>query len=204
MTTDSERAPSRATISWNPPSAAPHPSPSMCHPARRPDRRREPHSETRALLAPRATDPTRQLRRAPSNDQPEERRDRHANRSHLDLRRRPGQGPRLLHRGAGLAGQDRRPLPRHRPLADGGVLRRPAGNRIVSDTHQRRRVALQASRRAAGSPAIAFSTDDCRRTYEELKAKAVVFVCEPKQMDYGGTDAVFEDRCGNLLNLHQD
>jgi Glyoxalase/Bleomycin resistance protein/Dioxygenase superfamily len=57
---------------------------------------------------------------------------------------------------------------------------------------------------AAGSPAIAFSTDDCRRTYEELKAKAVVFVCEPKQMDYGGTDAVFEDRCGNLLNLHQD
>jgi hypothetical protein len=31
-----------------------------------------------------------------------------------------------------------------------------------------------------------------------------VFLSEPTQMDYGGTDAVFEDGCGNLLNLHQE
>ena len=32
----------------------------------------------------------------------------------------------------------------------------------------------------------------------------VVFVREPARMDYGGMDAVFDDTCGNLLNLHQD
>jgi catechol 2,3-dioxygenase-like lactoylglutathione lyase family enzyme len=64
--------------------------------------------------------------------------------------------------------------------------------------------ALQAARRATGSPAISLSTDDCRRTCQELKAKGTVFVSEPKQLDYGGTDAVFEDGCGNLLNLHQE
>ena len=63
---------------------------------------------------------------------------------------------------------------------------------------------LQAARRAKGSPAISFSTDDCHRTYQELAAKGTVFVSEPKQLDYGGTDAVFEDGCGNLLDLHQD
>jgi hypothetical protein len=31
-----------------------------------------------------------------------------------------------------------------------------------------------------------------------------VFVSEPQELGYGGTDAVFEDGCGNLLNLHQD
>jgi hypothetical protein len=26
----------------------------------------------------------------------------------------------------------------------------------------------------------------------------------PARMDYGGIDAVFDDTCGNLVNLHQD
>src|SRR5262245_6298544 len=47
--------------------------------------------------------------------------------------------------------------------------------------------ALQARRRAAGTPAMSFRTDDCRRTYEELRAKGAVFLSEPAQMDYGGT-----------------
>jgi catechol 2,3-dioxygenase-like lactoylglutathione lyase family enzyme len=63
--------------------------------------------------------------------------------------------------------------------------------------------ALQRQRRAAGSPAISFVTDDCRRDHAELTAKGAVFVSEPRRMDYGGTDAVLEDGCGNLLNLHQ-
>ena len=32
----------------------------------------------------------------------------------------------------------------------------------------------------------------------------VVFVKEPSRMPYGGIDAVFDDTCGNLLDLHQD
>jgi catechol 2,3-dioxygenase-like lactoylglutathione lyase family enzyme len=64
--------------------------------------------------------------------------------------------------------------------------------------------ALQAARREAGTPAVSFTTDDCRRSYEELRNRGVVFVSEPREMDYGGIDAVFDDGCGNLHNLHQE
>jgi catechol 2,3-dioxygenase-like lactoylglutathione lyase family enzyme len=80
----------------------------------------------------------------------------------------------------------------------------PQGTELLLAPMNDAAAALQAYRRAAGAPAISLTTDDCRRTYEELQAKGAVFVSEPKEMDYGGTDAVFEDGCGNLLNLHQD
>jgi hypothetical protein len=32
----------------------------------------------------------------------------------------------------------------------------------------------------------------------------VVLVKGPGRMPYGGMDAVFDDTCGNTLNLHQD
>jgi catechol 2,3-dioxygenase-like lactoylglutathione lyase family enzyme len=65
------------------------------------------------------------------------------------------------------------------------------------------RVFRQASR-AAGRPVFSLRTDDCRRDAERLKAKGVVFVKDPARMDYGGMDAVFDDTCGNLVDLHQD
>jgi catechol 2,3-dioxygenase-like lactoylglutathione lyase family enzyme len=65
------------------------------------------------------------------------------------------------------------------------------------------RVFRQASR-AAGRPLFSLRTDDCRRDAERLKAKGVVFVKDPARMDYGGMDAVFDDTCGNLVDLHQD
>jgi catechol 2,3-dioxygenase-like lactoylglutathione lyase family enzyme len=80
----------------------------------------------------------------------------------------------------------------------------PQGTELLLAPMNDAAASLQAYRRAAGAPAISFRTDDCRRTYEELRAKGAVFLSEPKQMDYGGTDAVFEDGCGNLLNLHQE
>jgi catechol 2,3-dioxygenase-like lactoylglutathione lyase family enzyme len=55
-----------------------------------------------------------------------------------------------------------------------------------------------------GRPVLSLRTDDCAGEAERLKAKGVVFVREPARMAYGGTDAVFDDTCGNLLNLHQD
>ena len=42
------------------------------------------------------------------------------------------------------------------------------------------------------------------RDYETLRERGVHFTMEPTKMPYGGTDAVFEDGCGNLINLHQD
>ncbi len=64
--------------------------------------------------------------------------------------------------------------------------------------------AFQAASRGIGRPALSLTTDDCERDAERLKAKGVVFVMEPSRMDYGGMDAVFDDTCGNLINLHQD
>jgi catechol 2,3-dioxygenase-like lactoylglutathione lyase family enzyme len=65
------------------------------------------------------------------------------------------------------------------------------------------RVFREASR-VIGRPGISLRTDDCRRDAERLRAAGVVFVKEPARMDYGGMDAVFDDTCGNLINLHQE
>ena len=64
--------------------------------------------------------------------------------------------------------------------------------------------AFQATRRQIGRPVFALHTDDCEGEAERLKAKGVVFVKEPSRMPYGGMDAVFDDTCGNLIDLHQD
>ena len=48
----------------------------------------------------------------------------------------------------------------------------------------------------------AFHTDDCRSTYEELKAKGVEFASEPAERPYG-VEAVFRDNSGNWFSLTQ-
>jgi catechol 2,3-dioxygenase-like lactoylglutathione lyase family enzyme len=63
---------------------------------------------------------------------------------------------------------------------------------------------LAQERRSSGTPAASFNTEDCQRTYEELRARGVEFLGEPQQMPYGGIDVVFDDGCGNLINLHQE
>jgi catechol 2,3-dioxygenase-like lactoylglutathione lyase family enzyme len=55
----------------------------------------------------------------------------------------------------------------------------------------------------AGIPFTSFLTDDIEKDVARMKAHGVVFRIEPTQMEYGGTDAMFEDGCGNLINLHQ-
>jgi catechol 2,3-dioxygenase-like lactoylglutathione lyase family enzyme len=46
----------------------------------------------------------------------------------------------------------------------------------------------------------AFQTADCRKTFEELKAKGVEFVSEPKDEFYGVV-AVFKDPFGNWFSM---
>lgn len=46
------------------------------------------------------------------------------------------------------------------------------------------------------------AVDDCQRTYEELKARGVVFVREPKEMPYG-MEALFRDDSGNFFSMTQ-
>jgi catechol 2,3-dioxygenase-like lactoylglutathione lyase family enzyme len=64
--------------------------------------------------------------------------------------------------------------------------------------------AFRQASRELGRPALSLRTDDCQRDAERLKKIGVMFVKEPATMDYGGTDAVFDDTFGNLINLHQD
>jgi predicted enzyme related to lactoylglutathione lyase len=54
-----------------------------------------------------------------------------------------------------------------------------------------------------GAGATVFlTTDDCRASYEELKARGVEFVEEPEERPYG-IDAGFRDVSGNHLRLTQ-
>ena len=48
--------------------------------------------------------------------------------------------------------------------------------------------------------AIFFATDDCRATYEELKARGVEFTEEPTERPYG-IDAGFRDPSGNNFRI---
>ena len=63
---------------------------------------------------------------------------------------------------------------------------------------------FQRASRQVGRPVLSLRTDDCDGEAEQLRAKGVRFVKEPSRMAYGGMDAVFDDTCGNLINLHQD
>ena len=47
-----------------------------------------------------------------------------------------------------------------------------------------------------------FEVDDCRKSYEELKARGVVFATEPKEMPYG-IEAVMRDDSGNFFSMTQ-
>ncbi|KAB2858497.1 MAG: VOC family protein [Anaerolineae bacterium] len=49
-----------------------------------------------------------------------------------------------------------------------------------------------------------WKTDDCRATYEHLKAKGVEFIIPPTDRPYGMTEAVFKDNSGNVFVLQSD
>jgi catechol 2,3-dioxygenase-like lactoylglutathione lyase family enzyme len=55
---------------------------------------------------------------------------------------------------------------------------------------------------AAGIPALALTTSDIQADYEQLTAAGVVFRGEPSNMG-PIIGAIFEDTCGNLINLVQ-
>lgn len=54
----------------------------------------------------------------------------------------------------------------------------------------------------AGLPIIVFQVADIQQEYERLRGLGVVFTKEPTKMDWG-TEAVFDDTCGNLIQLFQ-
>lgn len=56
----------------------------------------------------------------------------------------------------------------------------------------------------SGRPAMSLTTSDLAGDHQRLQAAGVRFTMAPTEMPYGGTDALFDDTCGNYVNLHQD
>jgi catechol 2,3-dioxygenase-like lactoylglutathione lyase family enzyme len=56
--------------------------------------------------------------------------------------------------------------------------------------------------KGATAGTIGFTTDDCRKTYEELKARGVEFTDEPTERDYG-IDCGARDPFGNAFRILQ-
>mgnify|MGYP003575306227 CR=1 FL=1 len=55
---------------------------------------------------------------------------------------------------------------------------------------------------SAGIPVIVFSSADINAEYERLMSRGVVFRNPPRKTEYG-IEAIFEDTCGNLIQLQQ-
>lgn len=53
-----------------------------------------------------------------------------------------------------------------------------------------------------GIPATSFAVDDIEKEYERLQKLGVVFRVKPAQAG-PATIAVFDDTCGNLIQIHQ-
>jgi predicted enzyme related to lactoylglutathione lyase len=75
-----------------------------------------------------------------------------------------------------------------------GLLLEPNGN-LIAQTYQQEIY-------QAGFPAIVLGTADIQREYARLSGHGVVFRKPPTATDYG-IQAVFEDTCGNLIQLVQ-
>ena len=54
----------------------------------------------------------------------------------------------------------------------------------------------------AGLPVIILGTDDIYADYERLKANGVEFRGEPEKTEWG-TQVIFDDTCGNFIQIHQ-
>ncbi len=52
------------------------------------------------------------------------------------------------------------------------------------------------------SGGVLFQTDDCRATYEELRAKGVEFLSPPADRFYG-VECILKDNWGNWLSMNQ-
>lgn len=76
-----------------------------------------------------------------------------------------------------------------------GLLLEPSGNPIAK--------AYQQGLYGAGLPVIVFGVRDVAGEYERLSAAGVRFAAGPVT-DASGTHAVFDDTCGNYVQLHQD
>ena len=76
-----------------------------------------------------------------------------------------------------------------------GLLLEPNGNPIAKT--------YQEAVYKEGLPVIVFAVEDIQKEYERMKELGVVFRKEPTKTEVG-TEAIFDDTCGNLIQLYQN
>jgi catechol 2,3-dioxygenase-like lactoylglutathione lyase family enzyme len=54
-----------------------------------------------------------------------------------------------------------------------------------------------------GIPAASFFVEDVQKEYDRMKGLGVVFRSKPAKIEQGPTIAVFDDTCGNLIQIVQ-
>ena len=58
--------------------------------------------------------------------------------------------------------------------------------------------AMTRAQAEGGLPGVGLNVDDCRKTFEDLKAKGVEFLQEPEERPYG-VEALLRDNSGNWM-----
>jgi len=80
----------------------------------------------------------------------------------------------------------------------------PDGTELVLEPNQNPAArTYQQSIYKQGIPLTAFAVDDIQKEYKRLKKLGVVFKSEPTKMG-PVTIAIFDDTCGNLIQIYQD
>lgn len=123
-------------------------------------------------------------------------------RSHQHPRRRPGQGSGFLSSRSGLPAQTRHP-DGPVPLAHPHLPNDPNGVELLleRDAHPAAKT-YKAALKADGIPATSFAVRDIQAEYTRLCAGGVQFTQPPTPMG-PVTVAVFDDTCGNLIQIAQ-
>jgi catechol 2,3-dioxygenase-like lactoylglutathione lyase family enzyme len=88
--------------------------------------------------------------------------------------------------------------PRSQPDLEIILMEVKAGPRLDEATARQIRALIAGGRMGGG----VFETTDCRKTYEELKAKGVQFLSPPQDRFYG-VEAVLKDNSGNWFSMTQ-
>ena len=83
----------------------------------------------------------------------------------------------------------------HAPDQDVAILLEPSDNPVAR--------AYMEGVYKLNLPIIVMGVPNVQAEYERLRARGVKFLQEPKTDQYG-TSAVFDDSCGNYVQLHQD